>query len=48
MKIRLEQSLNLGAAAVALAAAYGLDPAVAMLLLAAISVGLAVAAGLPR
>jgi hypothetical protein len=48
MKIRLEQLLNLGAAAVTLAAAFGLDPAVAMLLLAAISVGLAVAAGLPR
>jgi hypothetical protein len=48
MKIRLEQLLNLGAAAVALAAAYGLDPTVAMLLLAAISVGLAVAAGLSR
>jgi len=48
MKIRLEQLLNLGAAAVTLAAAFGLDPAVAMLLLAAISMGLAVAAGLPR
>ncbi|HEX3496586.1 MAG TPA: hypothetical protein VHT02_05345 [Methylocella sp.] len=48
MKIRLEQLLNLVAAAVNLAAAVGLDPAVAMLLLAAISVGLAVAAGIPR
>jgi hypothetical protein len=40
--------LNLGAAAVTLAAAFGLDPAVAMLLLAAINLGLALAAGLPR
>jgi hypothetical protein len=48
MKIRLEQLLNLGAAAVTLAAAYGLDPAVAMPLLAAISLGLALAAGFPR
>jgi hypothetical protein len=48
MKIILEQLLNLGAAAVNLAAAFGLDPVVAMLLLAAISVGLAVSAGLPR
>ncbi len=48
MKIRLEQLLNLGAAAVNLAAAVGLDPAIAMLLLAAISVGLAVAAGISR
>jgi len=48
MKLRLEQLLNLGAATVLLAAAVGLDPAVAMLLLAAISVGLAVAAGIPR
>jgi hypothetical protein len=47
MKIRLEQLLNLGAAAVTLAAAFGLDPTVAMLFLAAISLGLAVAAGLP-
>jgi hypothetical protein len=48
MKTRLEQLFNLGAAAVTLATAFGLDPTVAMLLLAAISVGLAVAAGLPR
>jgi hypothetical protein len=48
MKIRLEQLLNLGAAVVTIAAAVGLDPAVAMPLLAAISVGLAVAAGIPR
>jgi hypothetical protein len=48
MKIRLEQLLNLGAAAVTLAAALGLDPAIAMPLLAAISMGLAVAAGIPR
>jgi hypothetical protein len=46
MKVRLEQALNLSAAAVALAAAFGLDPAVAALLLSAISVGLAVSAGL--
>jgi hypothetical protein len=48
MKKRLEQLLNLGAAGVTLAAAAGLDPAVAMPLMAAISVGLAVAAGIPR
>jgi hypothetical protein len=48
MKTKLEQLLNLGAAAVTLAAVFGLDPVVAMLLQAAISVGLAVSAGLPR
>jgi hypothetical protein len=48
MKRRLEQLLNLGAAAVTIAAAGGLDPAIAMPLLAAISVGFAVAAGIPR
>jgi hypothetical protein len=48
MKIRLEQLLNLGVAAVTFAAAFGLDPAIAMLLLAAISVGLAVVAGRPH
>jgi len=48
MKVKLEQALNLGAAAVTLAAAFGLDPVVAALSLAAISVGLAVTAGLPR
>jgi hypothetical protein len=48
MKVRLEQLLNLGAAAVTLAAAFGLDPALSTLLLEAISVGLAVVASLPR
>lgn len=48
MKIKLEQLLHFGAAAVTLAAAFGLDPVVAMLLLAAISMGLAVSAGLTR
>ena len=46
MKTRLEQLLNLGAAAVTLAAAFGLDPLTAGLILAAINVGLAVSAGL--
>jgi hypothetical protein len=48
MKSTLQLWLNLAAAAVTLAAAFGLDSMVAMLLLAAISVGLAVSAGLPR
>jgi hypothetical protein len=48
MKVKLERALNLGAAAVTLAAAFGLDPMVAALSLAAISIGLAVSAGLPR
>jgi hypothetical protein len=48
MKVKLEQALNPGAAAVTLAAAFGLDPVIAALSLAAISVGLAVTAGLPR
>jgi hypothetical protein len=48
MKMKLEQLLNLGVAAVTLAAVFGLDPVVAMLLLAAIYVGLAVSAGLSR
>jgi hypothetical protein len=48
MKIRLEQFLNLGAAALSLASAFGLDPMIAMLLQAAISVGLAVSASFPR
>ena len=43
-----EQALNLGAAAVTLAAAFGLDPRVPALSLAPISVGLAVSAWLPR
>jgi hypothetical protein len=40
--------LHLGAAAVTLAAAFGLDAMVAALSLAAISVGFAVSAGLPH
>ncbi|HEV7601610.1 MAG TPA: hypothetical protein VGO49_15325 [Bradyrhizobium sp.] len=48
MKIKLEQLLNFGAAALTLAAAFGLDPTVAALYSAAISVGLALAAGLKR
>jgi hypothetical protein len=47
MKTRLEQLLNLSTAAVTLAAAFGLDPVVAALALATISVGLAISAGLP-
>jgi hypothetical protein len=35
MRVRLEQALNLGAAAVTLAAVFGLDPLVAALSLAA-------------
>jgi hypothetical protein len=45
MTIRFEQLLHLGAAAVLLAAAVGLDPSIAMPLLAVISVGLAATAG---
>ncbi len=45
MKTRLEQALHLGAAAVTLAAAFGLNPTVAAMSLAAISVGLALSAG---
>jgi hypothetical protein len=45
MTIRFEQLLHLGAAAVLLAAADGLDPSIAMPLLAVISVGLAATAG---
>jgi hypothetical protein len=48
MKTRLEQLLNLGAAVVTFAAAVGLDSAVAMPLLAAINLGLAVVAVIPR
>jgi hypothetical protein len=48
MKTRLEQVLHLGAAAVTLAAAFRLDPVTVALLSAAISVGLAVSAGLPH
>jgi hypothetical protein len=46
MKKRIEQLLNLAAATVTLAAALGLDPFAAAVSLAAISVGLAVSAGL--
>jgi hypothetical protein len=45
MKKRLEQALHLGAAVVTVAAAFGLNPIAAAMLLAAISVGLAVSAG---
>jgi hypothetical protein len=48
MKMQLERLLNLGAAAVTLAAAFGLDPMAVALSLAAISVGLAISAGLTR
>jgi hypothetical protein len=48
MKRRLEQLLNLGAAVVSFAAAVGLDPAVAIPLLAAINLGLAVVAVIAR
>jgi hypothetical protein len=48
MKVRLEQALNLVAAAVILATAFGLDPVIAALLLSAINLGLALSAGLPR
>ena len=46
MNVRIEQALHLGAAAVILAEALGLDPMIAAVALAAISVGLAVSAGL--
>lgn len=48
MKTKLERLLNLGAAAVTLAAAFGLDPVAAALSSAAISVGFAVTVGLTR
>ena len=48
MKIKIEQALHIGAAAVTLVAAFGLNPDVDALSLAVISVGLAVSAGLPR
>jgi hypothetical protein len=48
MKTRLEQLLNLAAAMVTLAAAFGLNPLAAAISLAAISVGLAMTARLPR
>jgi hypothetical protein len=46
MKTRLEQAFHLGAAVVTVAAACGLNPMVAAMSLAAISVGLAVSAGI--
>lgn len=48
MKIRLEKALHIGAAAVTIAAAFGLDPIISALLLGLISVGLAILAGLPN
>jgi hypothetical protein len=48
MKIRIEQALHFGAAAVTLAAALGLNPLIAAVSLAAISIGLAVSAELPH
>ena len=48
MKMRLEQLLHFGAAVVTLAAAFGLAPMAVALLSAAISVDLAVSAGLPH
>lgn len=48
MKARLEKVLNIGAAVVTLAAVLGLDPLTAALLSAAISLGLAVSAGLTQ
>jgi hypothetical protein len=47
MKKKIEVLLNLAAAAVSLAVAFGLDPLIAVRLLAAISVGFAMSAGLP-
>lgn len=44
MKVQLEQVLHLGVAAVTLAAAFGLDPLIAALSLAAINIGLAISA----
>jgi hypothetical protein len=46
MKVRLEQVLHLGTAAINIAAPFGLDPVIAGLLLAVISLGLALCAGL--
>jgi hypothetical protein len=48
MKLKLEQTLHLSAAAVTFATAFGLDPMIAALSLSAISLGLALSAGLPR
>jgi hypothetical protein len=48
MKMRLEKSLHLASAAVTLATAVGLNPLIAALLQASISVGLAIAARIPN
>ena len=48
MKVKFEQALHLSSAAVTLAAAFGMDPIFATLLLSVISIGLAVTAGLPN
>jgi hypothetical protein len=45
MKKKIEVLLNLAAAAVSLAVAFGLDPLTAVLLLAGISVGFAISSG---
>jgi hypothetical protein len=45
MKVHLEQALHLGAAAVTLASAFGLDPMIAAVSLALINMGLAIIAG---
>jgi hypothetical protein len=44
MKVKLERAFHLGAAAVTLAAAFGLDPLTAALSLAATNIGLAMCA----
>jgi hypothetical protein len=46
MKVQLEQALHLGAAAVILVSAFGLDPMVAAVSLAAIHMGMAIITGL--
>jgi hypothetical protein len=48
MELKLEQALHLSAAVVTFATAFGLDPMIAALSLSAISVGLALSAGLSR
>jgi hypothetical protein len=45
MKVQFERALHLGTAAVTLASAFGLDPMIAALSLATISMGLAIIAG---
>lgn len=46
MKVRLERTLNLSAAVVSVATVLGFDPVLGALLSAAISLGLALSAGL--